>query len=191
MLDRMQTVAGAEAKRASAFGNWAGASADGLKLSERRGLTVIELAGFGRGDGVRQALSDALGIALPKAGHSAETSGIAALSAGPGRWLLLAPEAAMAGLPNLTDEQAAVTDLTGGRAILALTGPRAVPTLMKGTAVDLDPAVFGPGSVAATALAHMPAIIWRRDSGYDVIVPRTYAVSLLDWMLEAGGLAKA
>ena len=97
----------------------------------------------------------------------------------------------MAGLPNLTDEQAAVTDLTGGRAILALTGARAVPTLTKGTAVDLDPAVFGPGSVAATAIAHMPAIIWRRDSGYDVIVPRTYAVSLLDWLLEAGGLAKA
>ena len=130
-----------------------------------------------------------LGLPLPGAGASAETAGIGALSIGPGRWLMLGDEAAISGLPHLSGEQAAVTDLTGGRAILTLTGPRAAPTLMKGTAVDLDPAMFAAGSVAATALAHMPAIIWRRGEGYDVIIPTSYAVSLLEWMLEAGRLA--
>ncbi len=189
MLDRTRTLPAAETARTSAFGNWNGAAGDGLKLGERRGLAVIELAAFSRGDAARDALSTTLGIALPKAGNSAEEAGVAALSTGPGRWLLVAADAAAASLPDPAGDEAAVTDLTGGRAILTLTGPRAALTLMKGTAVDLDPATFPAGSVAATALAHMPIIIWRREAGYDVIVPRSYAVSLLEWMLEAGGLA--
>jgi heterotetrameric sarcosine oxidase gamma subunit len=175
--------------RVSALGAWTEASGDGLKLAERRGLAVIELAAFSRSESIRQDLSRTLGLPLPAAGASAETSGVAVLSIGPGRWLLLGAEAAMASLSHLSEEQAAVTDLTGGRTILTLTGAHAVPTLMKGTAVDLDPAMFAAGSVAATALAHMPAIIWRRGESYDVIIPRSYAVSLLEWMLEAGGLA--
>jgi sarcosine oxidase gamma subunit len=171
MLDRVQAVSAAEAVHASAFGNWTGASGEGLTVAERRGLALIELAAFSRSNAAREALSGALGVALPQAGASAET------------------EAALAGLRNLSDDQAAVTYLTGGRAILTVAGPRAAPTLMKGTAVDLAPAVFPAGSVAATALAHMPAIIWRRATGYDVIIPRSYAVSLLEWMLGAGGLA--
>ena len=203
MLDRVRTLSGVEAKRASAFDAWPGdfntspgaldawpgASGDGLQLAERHGLAVIEIAAFGRGEADVQALSSALGIALPAAGGSAETADIAALSIGPGRWLILASEAAAASLPGLAADAAAMTDLTGGRTILTLSGPRAVPTLMKGTAVDLAPAIFAPGGVAATALAHMPATIWRREGGYDVIVPRSYAVSLLEWMLKAGELA--
>jgi methylglutamate dehydrogenase subunit D len=172
----------------SPFGDWSGASGEGLAIGERRGAAVVELAAFGRGETARESLSAALGIALPAAGGSAEAEGVAALSIGPGRWLIIAAEAAIAGLPELPDTQAAVTDLTGGRAILTLTGPRAAPTLMKGTAIDLDPASFPEGAVAATALARMPAAIWRRTGGYDVIIPRSYAVSLLEWLLQAGGL---
>jgi heterotetrameric sarcosine oxidase gamma subunit len=187
MLDRVQTAA-LRAARTSALGNWRGASGGGLTLHERPGQTMVELAAFGRGDGMREQLSRALGIALPAPGGSAETSGVAALSVGPGRWLLIAPDGAAAGVPEIEDDRAVVTDLTGGRTVLTLAGPRAAQTLMKGTAVDLDAAMFAPGAVAATALAHMPAIVWRRDGGYDVIVPRSYAASLLEWMLKAGGL---
>jgi heterotetrameric sarcosine oxidase gamma subunit len=187
MLDRVQAAA-PQAARTSALGHWRGASGEGLTLGEGPGEAMIELAAFGRGESLRDEVSHALGIALPAAGGSAETSGIAALSVGPGRWLLIAPEGAAGGVPEIEDERAVVTDLTGGRTVLTLAGPRAAQTLMKGTAIDLDPAVFAPGAVAVTALAHMPAIIWRRDVGYDVIVPRSYAASLLEWMLRAGGL---
>lgn len=172
----------------SAFGRWSGAAGEGLSIGEKRGLCVIELAAFGRGKAARESLSAALGIALPTPGGSAEADGLAALSIGPSRWLIVAPEAAIANLPELPDTEAAVTDLTGGRTILTLTGPRAAQTLMKGAAIDLDPAAFPDGSVASTALARMPVTIWRRAGGYDVIIPRSYAVSLLEWLLEAGGL---
>jgi sarcosine oxidase subunit gamma len=172
----------------SAFGQWSGASGEELTVTERREVAVVELAAFGWGEAARENLSTALGMNLPTAGGSAEAGGVVALSIGPGRWLIVAPEAAIASLPALSEAEAAVTDLTGGRTILALTGPRAATVLMKGAAIDLDPAAFPEGAVAATALARMPVIIWRRASGYDVIVPRSYAASLLEWLLEAGGL---
>jgi heterotetrameric sarcosine oxidase gamma subunit len=187
MLDLVPGLSG-NVQRMSAFGDWSGAAGEGLAIGERRGLAVFELAAFGRGEAARESLSAALGVALPAANRSAEAEGVAALSIGPGRWLIVAADAAIAGLPEPPDTQAAVTDLTGGRAILTLTGPRAAPTLMKGTAIDLGPASFPEGAVAATALARMPVTIWRQAAGYDVIVPRSYAVSLLEWLLQAGGL---
>jgi heterotetrameric sarcosine oxidase gamma subunit len=188
MLDR-GSIAPPDVTEVSALGGWPGISGEGLSLAERRGLAIVELAAFGRGKDWRHALSSLLGIDLPGNGLANEAKPVCALSVGPGRWLILGPDAAVAALPQIPDDLAAVTDLTGGRAILTLSGARAAPTLMKGTAIDLDPAVFTPGSVVATGLARMPAIIWRREAGYDVIVPRSYAVSMLEWLLEAGGLA--
>jgi sarcosine oxidase subunit gamma len=134
----------------------------------------------------RSALSRALGIELPAAGASTEAGGVAALSVGPSRWLLIGGEAAINSVPTPSEEEAAITDLSGGRSVLTLTGRNAVCTLMKGTAVDLDPAIFAAGNVAATALARVAVVIWRRGNAYDVIVPRSYAVFLRDWLIEAG-----
>ena len=182
MLERVKTV---QVSRTSAFGEWTGMEAKGLRISERRGLAMIELAAYARGGPARDALSRALGMTLPTAGASFETSGVAALSIGPERWLVVGNEAAISDLPTPSEELAAVTDLTGGRAILTLSGLNAVRTLMKGTAVDLDPAIFPAGAVAVTALQRMPAVIWRRGDAYDVIIPRSYAVSTLDWLVIA------
>ena len=184
MLERLtMTTVG----RTSAFGDWTGTEAKDLRIGERHGLAVIELAAFGRSEAARAALSATLGLALPGAGASSEAGGVAALSIGPGRWLLIAAEAAISNLPTPSEDAAAVTDLSGGRAILSLTGRNAARTLMKGTAVDLDPSIFAPGSVAATALARMAVVIWRRGDGYDVIVPRSYAVAMRDWLTVSGG----
>jgi heterotetrameric sarcosine oxidase gamma subunit len=183
MLERVKTV---EVSRTSAFGEWTGMEAKGLRISERRGLAMIELAAYGRGEPAREALSRAIGLALPTAGGSFEMNDVAALSVGPGCWLIIGTEAAVSDLPTPPEDAAAVTDLTGGRTILTLSGPNAVRTLMKGTAVDLDPAVFPAGAVAATALQRIPVVICRRGEGYDVIIPRSYAVSVLDWLVIAG-----
>lgn len=187
MLDGVPKSSG-NVPKTSALGHWSGAAGERLAIRERRGFCVVELVAFGRGEAARESLSAAFGIALPTPGGSAEADGLAALSIGPSRWLIVTPEAAITNLPDLPDTEAVVTDLTGGRTILTLTGPRAAQTLMKGAAIDLDPAAFPDGSVASTALARMPVTIWCRADGYDVIIPRSYAVSLLEWLLEAGGL---
>jgi methylglutamate dehydrogenase subunit D len=184
MLERVRTTA-AEISRASGFGDWTGEIGGDLNISERRGLTIIELAAFDHGEEGRASLSQVLGFALPGAGASTDAGGLAALCIGPGRWLVVGEEAAAANLPMPPDSEAAVTDLSHGRAVLSLTGPGAVRTLMKGVGLDLDPRLFGEGAVAATALARMPVVIWRRPGGYDLIISRSYAVSLLDWLILA------
>ena len=188
MLESLQQAA-SEIGRASAFGAWKGAAGDGVSLRERQGLAIIELAAFSRSETVRETLSQTLGVALPKPGLSSETGGIAALSTGPARWLLIAPEGTAAGLPAPPEDMAGMIDLSHGRAILSISGANAVRTLMKGTAIDLDPEVFVPGAVAVTALARVPVVIWRRGNIYDVIVARSYAVTILEWLTAAGGLA--
>jgi methylglutamate dehydrogenase subunit D len=182
MLERVRLT---QVAPSSAFGDWTGSEAKGLHIGERRGLAVIEVAAFDRIEAARQGLSQALGLALPAPRGSSEAAGAQALSIGPGRWLIMGSEAAVGSLPAPPDDVAAITELSGGRAVLTLAGANAVRTLMKGTAVDLDPAIFAAGSVAATALARMPVVIWRRGDGYEVIVPRSYAVSLLDWLIVA------
>ncbi len=184
MLERTKLI---EVGRVSALGAWAGAGLKSGRIAERRDLALIELAAFGRGEIARAALSRTLGLDLPGAGAATEAGGVAALSVGPGRWLLIGSEPAVHSLPTPSEDDAAITDLSGGRTILTLTGVHAIRTLMKGTAVDLDPTVFAPGTVAATALQRMPAIIWRRGDAYDVIVPRSYAVAMRDWLVAAGG----
>lgn len=183
MLERVKIT---EASRASAFGEWTGSDAKGLRIVERRGWAVLELAAYGRGEAARETLSRTLGMSLPGPGKATADGSVAALSVGPGRWLIVGDEAAVSSLPAPSEDAAAITDLSGGRAVLTLAGPNAVRTLMKGTAVDLDPGQFTSGSVAATALQRMPAVIWRGGDAYDVIVPRSYAVAMLEWLQAAG-----
>jgi sarcosine oxidase subunit gamma len=189
MLERLVTPSMSRLERASPFLDWQGASRERLRLAPRLGLGVFEIAAFGYGELAAQRVADGIGLALPGPNAVAETAGVAALSTGPNRWLIVAPEAMIATLPNRVDaELAAVTDLSHGRAVITLSGPDAAPTLMQGTGVDLEPALFPVGSAAATALPHIPVVIWRRAEGYDVIIPRSYAQHLLEWLLEAGGL---
>jgi heterotetrameric sarcosine oxidase gamma subunit len=183
MLERVRLT---QIAPAPAFGGWTGTEANGLRIGERSGLAIIEVASFRRGESGRHTLSRAFGIVLPGPGSSSEAAGIQALSIGPGRWLVMGSEAAVGSLPAPPDDEAAITDLSGGRAVLTLAGANAVRTLRKGTAVDLDPCAFAAGAVAATALARMPVVIWRSGDMYEVIVPRSYAVSLLDWLIVAG-----
>lgn len=192
MLERLATPAIARVERTSPFGDWQGTSSATLRLAPRFGLGVFEIAAFGSGQLAARRVADSLGIALPGPNAVTETGGIAALSTGPNRWLVVAPEALIESLPERVDrELAAITDLSHGRAVISISGPAAAETLMKGTGIDIDPALFPEGSTAATALAHMPVLIWRRAGSYDVIVPRSYAQHLLEWLHHAGAAALA
>lgn len=183
MLDRVRQM---EIGRASPLGAWSGWDGEGISLRERRGLAVVELAAHGRGEAARAALSRTLGMVLPGPGGSVEARGVAALSVGPGRWLLVGGAAAVDAVPTPPADEAAFTDLSDGRAILTLTGPHAARLLAKGTAIDLAPAAFADGAVAATALAHVAVVIWRNGAAWHIIVPSSYAMSLLDWLMVAG-----
>ncbi|MBV1705375.1 MAG: hypothetical protein KGQ28_11280, partial [Hyphomicrobiales bacterium] len=117
-------------------------------------------------------------------GASGSVKSATFLWAGPDRWLALAR-------PRPTGDWLAafhggglggpaLVDLTGGRGWISIAGPRARDALARLVAVDLDPRVFAPGDVALTALAHMPATLWRPEAGdgFEALFDRSMAGSI-------------
>ena len=57
---------------------------------------------------------------------------------------------------------ASISDQSGGRTLLRLSGPHARDVLAKGLPIDLDPRAFPLGSAATSAISHMGGC-WQLD----------------------------
>jgi sarcosine oxidase, subunit gamma len=114
---------------------------------------------------------------------------------GPDEWLVTAEGDAPDLLPRLeravARRRAAVTDLSASRAILEIAGSGARTLLAAGCGLDLHPRAFGPGHCAQTLLARVPVILDQLGPGdhdaphYRVLVRRSYARWLVDWLIDA------
>jgi sarcosine oxidase subunit gamma len=121
----------------------------------------------------------------------AVAGGLRVLWLGPDEWLVVAEGDAPDLLPRLeravAGRRAAVTDLSASRAIIELTGVKARDLLAAGCGFDMHPRVFGPGQCAQTLLARVPVILDQLSDAphYRVLVRRSYARWLVDWMIDA------
>jgi sarcosine oxidase subunit gamma len=122
-------------------------------------------------------------LALPLVPRYVEGHGLAAVWAGPKRWILLAEadanllarlHARMAGL-------ASVTEQGDGRCVLRVYGPCVRAFLAKLLPIDLHPRAFAEGDAALTVAAHMHGHLRQIDARptYDLAVSRSYAVSFI------------
>ena len=167
----------------------------GVVLCERRFRAKLNL----RGKPLKkflEAATGALGLALPKTPNTTASSGdLTALWLGPDEWLVIGPpgrEGAIAeGLREaLAGQHCAVTDVTEGRTVIGLAGPRARDVLMKGCPLDLHPRQFKPGDCAQSSLAKCTVILHQTadlDTGpaYDIYVERSFADYLWAWLEDA------
>ncbi|MBX4906783.1 MULTISPECIES: sarcosine oxidase subunit gamma family protein [Rhizobium] len=77
--------------------------------------------------------------------------------------------------------KAFVMDQSHGRVRIGISGGSSRVLLSKGTAVDLDPAVFAEGSSAMTMMGHISVQIARTgDDSFELTVLRSFAESLWD-----------
>lgn len=141
--------------------------ADGFTLTERTGLglaTVMARKGVDP-----EAIRAAAGVCLRPTG--------------PATWLAVsdAPDETLS--ERLTG-LASVSDQSGGYVVYSLKGPAARALLQRGVFIDLDPSVFGPGSVSVTMIAHMGVIVWRPETedGFELALFRSFAQSFLRWV---------
>lgn len=132
------------------------------------------------------------GIPLPLTPNRVATgAALRVLWLAPDEWLVVADGTAADVLPRLeravAGRRAAVTDLSSSRAIIELVGSGAPEMLASGCGLDLHPRVFGPGQCAQTLLARVPVILDQIDAlpHYRVLVRRSYARWLVDWMIDA------
>jgi sarcosine oxidase subunit gamma len=73
--------------------------------------------------------------------------------------------------------------------VINLKGPAVRVLLNRGLPIDLDSASFPVDSFAQSLIDHIPVLVHRAGAddvgGFDVYVPREYAVSFWEWLTDA------
>ncbi len=169
---------------ALAIGPGSAASADGpgLSVTERRGLTLLQLMAL-----PQQVAETAGALRLPTTpGRSAPISGGVALPLAPGSWMLVGDAAHLPreDLAWRIQGLAYVSDQSHGRVVLRLAGARAREVMAKGCRLDLDGRRFGPGGCAQTQIAEIGVLLHQVDEApsFDLIVAAGYARAFLHWV---------
>lgn len=170
-----------------------GGGPDGLvAVTELPFLTQLNLR-FDPSAPAASRLASELNLDLPATGRATERGDRRLLWLGPDEWLLITdpqPDRERGELLDqirlLLGEDGAVTDTSGQRTALSLTGTAAVELLAKGCAIDFHPTVHGVGSCVQTLLAQTGSTIVRLGSHeFLLLVRQSFADYLADWLLDA------
>ena len=89
---------------------------------------------------------------------------------------------------SLDPELGGVVSLSEGRLRLRMTGSRLFDVLASCVAIDWSSPRAATGCAVQTGFHHVPVFILRTgDTQCDMIVPRSFARSLSDWMTDIAG----
>jgi sarcosine oxidase, subunit gamma len=177
--------------------------ADGWEVSGRRaqaGLTLTDCTPLAKLQ-VRAPIGGraAAELAVPFGRAVRDPGGTLTAGSGPGEWLLLAAPgrgpvlaARMGDLAaRCPGELVTATDVTHGRALVRLTGPRAAGVLAKVCGIDTTEPVTPDGAAFRTAVAAVATDVIRDDTGgvpsYLLHCERSSGAYLFGELLAAGG----
>jgi sarcosine oxidase subunit gamma len=159
----------------------------GVVIAERLGLGLATVA-VRKGAPVRVAVKSSYGVNLPDESAVVQGPDVGFVGYGPGQWLAvsekLGGEALARDLGQRLKGLASISDQSGGRTVLRLSGPRARDVLAKGLPIDLHPSVFGPGGAATSTISLMGVQLWQVDDGptYDIALFRSLSASFWRWL---------
>jgi sarcosine oxidase subunit gamma len=164
----------------------------GVTIAERVGLGLATVAAR-KGAPLRVAVKASYGVDLPDGSAVVQGPDVGFVGYGPGQWLAvsakLANEALARDLAQRLKGLASISDQSGGRTVLRLSGPRARDVLAKGLPIDLHPSVFGPGSAATSTISLMGVQLWQVDDAptYDMAIFRSVSASFWRWLTASAG----
>ena len=159
----------------------------GVIIAERVGLGLATVA-TRKGAPFRAAVKASYGVDLPDASAIAHGPNVSFVGYGPGQWLAvsetLVNEALARDLAQRLKGLASISDQSGGRTVLRLSGPRARDVLAKGLPIDLHPRSFAPGSAATSTISLMGVQLWQMDDAptYDIALFRSVSASFWRWL---------
>jgi methylglutamate dehydrogenase subunit D len=160
-----------------------------LVITELTGLGLATVAcRKGQASALSAAVRKAYGVDLPASSRVAQGAAVRFIGYGPGQWLAvseaLANEALASELAAKLQGLASVSDQSGGRTVLRVSGNRARDVLAKGLPLDLDPRAFPLGSAATSAISHIGVQLWQADDmrSYDLAVFRSLSESFWRWL---------
>ncbi len=161
----------------------------GIVIEERVGLGLATVAcRKGQAEALKAEVASAYGVDLPASSRVVRGPQVGFVGYGPGQWLAvsesLANEALARDLAHRLQGLASISDQSGGRMVLRVSGPRARDVLAKGLPIDLDPRAFPLGSAATSVIALMGVQLWQMDDtrSYDIAVFRSLSASFWRWL---------
>jgi sarcosine oxidase subunit gamma len=164
-----------------------------LRLERVLDIAYVNLRGDSQNAELQAAVRDVCKTALPDEANTVVGEACMIFWLGPDEWMLVGDNMESAGLApelaaKLADQHVAINDVSGGLVCYRLLGDNARRLLAKGCTLDLHPDVFGVGKCAQTGLAKAGVLIrpLPGGSGYDLIVRRSFADYLWQWLLRAG-----
>jgi heterotetrameric sarcosine oxidase gamma subunit len=155
----------------------------GVTLTELTGLSLAAITLRGNQTAaLSAAIERELGVPPPVRPGRTSHGTVAFVWSGCDQWLAIGASAdnLVRRLSSCAGALGSVTDLTGARTLLRISGPRARDGLMKVVPIDLDESAFTTGSAAVTVAEHIPVQLWQIDASpsYEIACPRSYGVSL-------------
>jgi sarcosine oxidase subunit gamma len=166
----------------------------GVTIEERTGLGLATVAARRvEAEALKQAVASAYGVELPDRSRAVHGKSVSFVGYGPGQWLAVSETFASETLARELGERlrglASISDQSGGRTVLRVSGPRARAVLAKGLPIDLHPRAFEPGSAATSTISLMGVQIWQVDEtpSYDLAIFRSVSASFWHWLTASAG----
>jgi len=177
MVDRVSALAGHNLP--GHRGDW---GTTGVIMREPQDLLLHQVAAWSDSiDEVGKTLANTIGAkAVAGPGSSVTGSKGSMLRIEPMKWWLVGMAA-----PEFDAEQAATLDLSHSRTRLCIAGDDAAEFLNRHFPLDLREASFPVGSVASSATHHVGVTLWRSAEGYELFIPRGFALSLWEGLTES------
>ena len=116
----------------------------------------------------------------PLASKALIGSELALLRIEPLKWWIIGGEAV-----ELSSEEGSILDLSHSRTHIRVAGNEAISLLNRHIPIDLREISFPLNSVASTAFHHCSVTLWRSKNGYELFLPRAFALSLWEVLLES------
>ena len=145
-----------------------------LSVTELPLREIHSIAPF-KGAKASAALKKSVGVGLPDAGRSTAKGDVHILWSARGQYLLIG-----ATPPKLS---AAITDQSDAWCAVTLTGASAASVMAR--LCPLDTAQMEDGGVARSLVGHMSAIIVKRAEGFEIMVFRAFAKTLVHELRDA------
>ena len=164
-----------------------------LKLQRLMDVGYLNLRGAASSAEFLAAVAKVTAHALPVVSNTVVSAAHDIYWLGPDEWLLVGDSAGISDLsPALTAAVAAmhasVNDLSGAYVTYRLSGDNARLLLAKGCSLDLEGSAFSYGACAQTGLAKANVVLrpLQNNGGVDIIVRRSFADYVWQWLLRAG-----
>ena len=154
----------------------------GVILSEIKNLILYQVAAWPETlDEVGKKLAKSCNLKeYPLANKAISNSQIAILRKEPLKWWIIGNK-----INELSAEDGSIIDLSHSRTHVRISGNNSITLLNRHLPIDLRENSFPLNSVASTAFHHCSVTLWRSVKGYELFLPRAFALSLWEILIES------